>query len=177
MLLKAIEYAHNRGVDIINCSWDGFINNEKLKNVMKKYDDILFICSTGKSGCDVDVKPVYPACFNLPNIISVAAVDNKGNLYKYSGYGKSVNVAAPGVDILSSMPDGDYNYSSGTSSATAFVSGIAALIKSLRPDLSSVQIANIIKESVTPLPALKGKIQSEGIVNASLCIKNAEQIS
>ena len=75
------------------------------------------------------------------------------------------------------MPDGDYNYSSGTSSATAFVSGIAALIKSLRPDLSSVQIANIIKESVTPLPALKGKIQSEGIVNASLCIKNAEQIS
>jgi subtilisin family serine protease len=119
---------------------------------------------------------VYPACYDLPNVISVAAIDNQGRLYQFSGYGNKALVAAPGVSILSSMPEGDYTYSSGTSEATAFVSGIAALVKSYRPNFNSIQIADILKSGVKPIDLLKGKVKSGGIIDAYACLKNAEKL-
>lgn len=173
--IKAIEYAYKLGVRIINCSWDGTEYDQDLKNTMEKYYDILFLCSAGKNKNDLDKIPVYPACYDLPNVISVAAIDNQGNLYKYSGYGEKADVAAPGVDIYSCMPDRDYTYSSGTSAATAYVTGIAALVKSYKPFLNSVQIAKILKTSVNPISQLEGKVASAGIMDAYACLKSAEK--
>ncbi len=172
--VKAIEYAHNLGVRIINCSWDNTIYSEELQEIMRTYSDILFVCSAGKNKDDLSNTPVYPACFDLPNVISVAAIDNQGNLYEYSGYGKEADVAAPGVDIYAAMPEGDYTYSSGTSPATAFVTGIAALIKSYNAQLTSVEIADILKTGVREIPNLNGKVMSGGIVDAYLCLQNSE---
>lgn len=172
---KAVEYAHSLGVKIINCSWDNFTYDEKFYEIIKKFNDILFICSAGKNGNDLEKIPVYPACYDLPNIISVAAIDNTGKIYNKSGYGKKAHVAAPGVDIYSIMPEGDFIYSSGTSAATAYVAGIAALIKSYKPNLSSIQIAEIIKKGVKPLKTLKYQTLSEGIIDAYKCLKISEK--
>jgi subtilisin family serine protease len=175
--IKAIKYAHSIGARIINCSWDCTVYDSKLESVMKQYSDMLFICSVGKSGDDLSKTPVYPACFNLPNVVSVAAIDNRGTLYRLSGYGDKAQVAAPGVNILSTMPEGDYTYSSGTSEATAFVSGIAALIKSYKPDLTSVQIAGILRSGTRTISTLKEKVKSGGIIDAYACLNEARKLT
>ena len=59
---------------------------------------------------DLEVRPVYPACYALPNVIAVMAIDNKGEIYEFSGYGSKADVAAPGVDIYGIMPDGDLGF-------------------------------------------------------------------
>lgn len=172
--INAIEYAYSLGVRIINCSWDTPIFDNELYSTIKKYSDILFICSGGKNGKDLKDYPVYPACYDLPNVICVAAVDNQGNLYRMSGYGDSVDLAAPGVNILSSMADGKYMYSDGTSVATAHVTGIAALVKSYSPELSAEEIANILRKSVTKTARLENKVATNGIIDATMCLKNAK---
>lgn len=150
------------------------IFDNELYSTIKKYSDILFICSGGKNGKDLKDYPVYPACYDLPNVICVAAVDNQGNLYRMSGYGDSVDLAAPGVNILSSMADGKYMYSDGTSVATAHVTGIAALVKSYSPELSAEEIANILRKSVTKTARLENKVATNGIIDATMCLKNAK---
>lgn len=173
--INAIQYAYSLGVRIINCSWDSAEYYEELFYAMEKYNEILFVCSAGKDNKDLSVRPVYPACFDLPNVICVAAIDNQGNLEKYTNYGKEVHVAAPGVDIYSCMPDGEYSYLSGTSSAAAYVTGIAALVKSCNPDLTCTEISNILQIGVKTLPALDGKVKSGGIIDAFLCLKEAKE--
>lgn len=169
--IDAIAYAHKIGVRIINCSWDGIKYDENLKKVIEQYSDILFICSAGKYMDDLNNTPVYPACYELPNVISVAAVDNRGELYEFTGYGDKADVAAPGVDIYSIMPDGDFTYSSGTSPATAYVTGVAALILSYKPDINTISLANIIKKGKKSIKSLKNKVSSGGIIDAYECLK------
>ena len=147
---NAIDYAYMMGVRIFNCSWDGTEFDASLKNTMEKYSDALFVCSGGKMMNDLEVRPVYPACYALPNVIAVMAIDNKGEIYEFSGYGSKADVAAPGVDIYGIMPDGDFTFASGTSSATAIVTGIAALVKSYRPTLDINNLVKILKEGTKP---------------------------
>ncbi len=104
---------------------------------------MLFVAAAGNNGQDLDnvSRPSIPASFDLPNILSVAAVDNTGQLASFSNYGEtSVDVAAPGVDIASTFPDYDgndagYYWLSGTSMAAPHVSAIAALVGSQAPTL------------------------------------------
>jgi subtilisin family serine protease len=77
--------------------------NQALKDVMEN-SNALFVCAAGNSARNTDVNPIYPACFDLPNIISVGAFDNKGEIAVFSNYGSKIHVAAPGVDILSTLP-------------------------------------------------------------------------
>ena len=107
----------------------------------------------------------------------MVAIDNQGNLEKYTNYGERAHVAAPGVEIYSCIPEGDYTYLRGSSSATAYVSGIAALVKSYHPDLQSVEIANILKIGTKTLSSLKGKVKSGGIIDAYLCLKESDKYS
>lgn len=172
--IRAIKYAHSLGIRIINCSWDTPEFDDELYSTLKEFNDILFICSGGKNGKDLKESPVYPACYELPNVICVAAVDNQGNLYKMSGYGDHADLAAPGVNILSSISNGEYVYSSGTSLATAHVTGIAALVKSYSPELSAEEIANILRKSVTKTARLENKVATNGIIDATMCLKNAK---
>lgn len=172
--ISAIKYAKKMGASIVNCSWDSNEPDDKLKQVMTEYDDMLFVCSAGKNGNDLSQKPVYPACFDLPNIVSVAAIDSNGKLIRDTGYGQSVDVAAPGENIFVSFPSNEFDYVQGTSYATAYVTGIAALVKSYKPDLHAIQIAEILKKS-SDNGLEKINISSGGFIDADQCLKNAKR--
>lgn len=109
-VIAAIDFAAERNVRIVNMSFAGPDFSHVLFNAMKAYPDILFIAAAGNDGRSAtggnsDVNPLYPAGFDLPNIISVAATDQRDNLASFSNFGKaSVDLAAPGTDIVSTIP-------------------------------------------------------------------------
>jgi hypothetical protein len=149
--IAAIEYAKSFGVRISNNSWarpasaPPFGDPADDVPLYEAIEDsgMLFVAAAGNSGQDLDnvSRPSIPASFDLPNILSVAAVDNTGQLASFSNYGAtSVDVSAPGVDIASTFPDYDgndagYYWLSGTSMAAPHVSAIAALVGSQAPTL------------------------------------------
>ncbi|TCP31763.1 subtilase family protein [Scopulibacillus darangshiensis] len=102
--ITAIEYAKKMGVKLSNNSWGGGYYDDALKSAIED-SGMLFVASAGNSGMNTDNRPSYPASYDCPNILSVAAVDNTGELASFSNYGvESVDIAAPGVSILSSFP-------------------------------------------------------------------------
>jgi len=163
--IEGIEYAKKMGVTIINCSWGLYEDNEALKDAMKTAN-ILFVCSAGNDMSDVSELPNYPACYDLPNIISVAAVNNQGDLSFFSNYGKRIDVAAPGESIISTFPDNKYEYEDGTSMAAPFATGVAALLQSKRPNLTPYQIKQIIRKNVKKSKNLQSYVNSGGMVDA-----------
>ena len=168
--IKAIDYASKMGVDIINCSWGGPDYNKALKKAMK-HSGILFVCSSGNEGYNVDTQKMYPACFNINNIITVGAIDNKGDWAPFSNYGTDVDVAAPGVNIMSTLPFNSYSIGSGTSFAAPYVTGIAALIKSVKINSTYKEIKKaIVKHTVTD-ERLIDKVNTSGRVDAYASIK------
>ncbi len=169
--IGAIEYAMSMGVKIINCSFGGTDNNYALKDAMKN-SGILFIAAGGNRGGDVATLPVYPACFDIPNVLSVAAIDSYGVLASFSSYGNKIHVAAPGINVLSTTPGNDYDYFSGTSVSAPIVTGIAALVDSYLPNKSYLEIADRIKNNVTACTNLQGKVTTAGRVNAFAALTN-----
>ncbi|MEH7125865.1 S8 family serine peptidase [Bacillus sp. JJ1773] len=102
--IQAINYAKEKGVKISNNSWGGYGDDWFLKETIES-SEMLFIAAAGNYGKNNDSLPYYPASYNSSNILSVSAVDSKGNKASFSNYGRtSVDIAAPGVDILSTVP-------------------------------------------------------------------------
>ncbi len=171
--IDAIEYAMKMGVKIMNCSFGGTDDNFALKDCMVN-SGILFVCAAGNRAADVAVSPVYPACFDIPNVLSVASIDSKGVLSPYSSYGSKIDVAAPGVNILSTTPGNSYDYFTGTSAAVPYVTGIAALLKSYLPGQSITQISQRIQDNVVPCANLNGKVSSGGRADAYATLTNTK---
>lgn len=172
--VSAISYAIKIGAFIINCSWSGSTYSQTLKNVIES-SSALVVCASGNdiSRADTDVTPNYPASYDSNNVISVTATDMADNLCYFASYGvNSVDVAAPGSSIYSTLPGSSYGYMSGTSMATAYVSGLAGLIKSLRPDLNNIQVKNVILNNVDIIDSLTGKILTGGRINAYRSLTN-----
>ncbi|MDP4183094.1 MAG: S8 family serine peptidase, partial [Bacillota bacterium] len=169
--IEAIEYCKNMGINVVNCSWGGAENNQALYDEMAN-SQILYICAAGNMSSDVGQSPAYPACFNIPNVISVAAINNIGNIATYSNYGNDVDVAAPGSDILSTLPGNNYGMLSGTSMAAPAVTGTIALIKSLYPGISINDIVTRIKTTVVKKNNLIGKVNSQGRVDAAAAVND-----
>jgi subtilisin family serine protease len=178
-LIRAIEYAtklKKKGMNIrvLNASVGGGDYSEIMKEAISRANKagILIVAAAGNSSEDNDAKPVYPASYDLPNVISVAALDSSGELASYSNFGaNSVHVAAPGSFIWSSIVYGFYLPFSGTSMAAPHVSGVAALLMSKRPGLSPAQVRDKIMNSVKPLDNLRGSVSSPGIVSAYNVLK------
>lgn len=172
--VSAIRYATKMGASIISCSWGGNEYSQALKDVIDA-SSALVICAAGNddSSKNDDTSPVYPACFTSKNIISVTATDENDKLASFSDYGvNSVDVAAPGTDIYSTLPGSHYGYMQGTSMAVPYVSGLAGLIKSMRPDLSAIQIKYTILNNVDLISSLAGKILTGGRINAFKALTN-----
>jgi subtilisin family serine protease len=172
--IKALHYAIDNGAKIINYSGGGPEYSEEEFRAMKKAEEkgVLIVAAAGNDHHDTDGEEnrYYPAAYTLKglkNIITVASIDSNNKLLPSSNWGtKSVDVAAPGEGILSTLPNGKYGKMTGTSQATAFVSGIAALLLSKNPNLNPSQLKDLIIRNATPSIFLRNKIASAGKVDA-----------
>lgn len=168
-LIDAIKYAENNGAKICNLSLGSYKYNEELARTIKA-SKMLFVvaCGNGENyiGYNIDSSPVYPASFDFDNIISVANVSIDGKLSPSSNYGNTVTLAAPGTFILSTIPDNRYGFFTGSSMAAPIVTGVASMIKSLRPELNPIEIKNILMSTCDTSQELIAKVRSNGIINA-----------
>ncbi len=128
---QAIKYANKMKANIINYSGGGYESSFKefAEVLQSQKQGILFVAAAGNGQADTDLKKYYPASYGLNNIISVAAGNDDGDLVEFSNYGgRTVDIAAPGDAIFSTLPGNKFGSMSGTSQATAFVTGAAARI-------------------------------------------------
>lgn len=127
-----------------------------------------FVASAGNNSFDLDNPnfTAFPASYNIPGLISVAATDNNDALAGFSNFGaKRVDLAAPGVNTLTTSNGGGYEYFGGTSASAPIVAGAVALLKSAYPDASPVQIREALINGADPRPTLQGKMVSGGRLN------------
>ena len=176
--IKAINYAIDRkradvNVRVINASWGSTAKSKALEDAIREAGEegILFIAAAGNSSADSDRSPHFPAGYNLPNVISVAALNRNDELASFSNYGaKSVHIAAPGAEILSTWLNGTFEEHSGTSMATPEVVGVAALVLSVEPEMSVKELRQRLFDSADALPQLKGKVVTGGRINAARAV-------
>ena len=177
--IAAIEYARRAGAKIVNCSWGGDDSSQALRDAIAG-SGMLFVAAAGNAlspnlPVNIDTTPLYPASFPLDNIIVTAAIDNRGALASFSYYGpKSVDVAAPGKNIYSTQPGNTYSYLSGTSMATAYVSGIAALVASAGFTDNAIIKQRILDSAAShPMSSLQNNILTGGLVDAGVALEMA----
>ena len=171
---SAIDYAVDHGARVINASWGGPAFSHALYSAIRRAGEqgVLVVAAAGNDGVNADSSPDYPAAFDLPNVISVAATDRADRLVDFSNYGaKSVDLGAPGDDIYSTVPSvtdpSGYAAFSGTSMAAPFVTGAAALYLSKFPGASVDQVRAALLSTVDRLPTLAGKTVSGGRLNVA----------
>jgi subtilisin family serine protease len=177
--IEAINYVIDRkkagvNVRIISASWGSTQKSRALETAIRKAGEngILFIAAAGNASTDNDRRPHYPSSYDLPSVISVAALDRNDRLATFSNFGaKSVAVAAPGVDILSTWLNDQYEEKSGTSMATPVVSGVAALIVAQNPRITVAELRKRVLAASDPIVALKGKTVTGGRINAAKALE------
>ncbi|NDD92931.1 hypothetical protein EBZ37_12710, partial [bacterium] len=119
--------------------------------------------AAGNQGSDSDQNPEYPASFTSPTLVSVAALNESGRRSSFSNYGKSsVDIAAPGEGVVSTVPGGQYAYYAGTSMAAPFVTSAVALLAAQYPDLSATEIVKLITNGAKKSAALSEEVLSGG---------------
>jgi subtilisin family serine protease len=160
---------------VTNNSWvSGTEPDTALREAIAATDaaDILFVAAAGNGdiigrGIDLDEDAHYPAAFDFDNILSVAATDNHDGLARFSNYGlQSVDVAAPGLAVWSTEPDGQYGSRNGTSMAAPHVTGVAALIWSRVPQAAAKEVREAILQGADVIPGLQSKIAGGRRLNA-----------
>ena len=174
--IKAIRYAEAMGADICNLSW-GTINYNQALELAIRESSMLFITAAGNNGINNNSTPMFPASLRLPNLISVAYINNDGTLAADSNYGVStVDIAAPGEDIYSTLV-GTYGYSSGTSMAAPHITGLAAMIYAYHENIYPAQVKELIINTMTPLDSLNGYLINPGIPNADAAVASLAEIT
>jgi subtilisin family serine protease len=167
--LKAIDYATELNVDIMSNSWGGGGRSQALEDAIKRASDkgIIFTAAAGNSSTDNDATPSYPASYDVPNVVSVAALTAQNDLASFSSYGKnSVHIAAPGQNILSTVKGGGYEIMSGTSMATPHVSGVLGLLLAKEGRMPHEVMKERLTMTGVPVAALRGKTQTASRIDA-----------
>jgi len=181
-IAEAIRYAADNGANVINMSfgseYDSFLMKDAVDYANEKGS--VMVAASGNVDSSCAGQRFYPAAYD--HVIAVSSVDDEDhisvwNLAAFSNFGDFVDISAPGTNILSTLPKGSYGYASGTSMATPFVSGVAALIKSKHPEMDPEQIEARIKSTsdniylVNNQTFLAGKLGA-GRVNAKRALGN-----
>ncbi len=183
-ILEGINFAVGKSARVINGSFGGERGNEIIKAAIRNARNTLFIFAAGNGdrftglGFDIDKRPIYPAAYGLANIVTVAATDSQDRLGRFSNYGsRHVQLAAPGVNIMSTMPmektatmkqagiAEEAGSIDGTSMATPYVAGAVTMLLSQHPNLSVAAAKSLLLRSVDKTDSLKGKVQSGGRLN------------
>ncbi len=193
--VKAIIYAADMNVHVLSNSWGGTGFSQALMDAVRYAldKDVLFVAAAGNGGVDTDVTPEYPACYDVANVISVAASDHNDKRAIWGGggggdncgivcssayaalpgsnYGLStVDLAAPGKEIYSAIPGNGYGNLTGTSMATPFVAGAAALVLAKKPDFIALEVKDRLLSTVDKLSAFDGLIKSGGRLNVAAAL-------
>ncbi len=149
-VLGAIRYAVVNGARVLNASWS---QSQRSQALAEAIDDaytrgVVIVASAGNNRSDV---PSYPAGY--PEAVTVAALSRTDQRSIFSSYGAHVDLAAPGENILSTVPNNGYEWASGTSMAAPHVSGVAALILSRHPEFTPAQVGDVLRNAVDPIRA------------------------
>jgi subtilisin family serine protease len=150
---SAVNYAVAHGARVINLSWATLSYDAALADAIHAaaQHDVLVVAAAGNFGFDTDVRAVYPGSFGQPGLLSVAATCDGHTAASFSNFGKvSVELAAPGCGISSTLPGGGYGALSGTSMAAPAVSGTAALLLGQRPQATAVELERSILGGTVP---------------------------
>lgn len=182
--IEAINYAVNNGARIINASWGFDSYSRSLEDAINyaRSKGVLFICSAGNNSTNNDEVAHYPSNYKIDNIIAVAAMNRYGELASFSNYGHySVHVAAPGSSLTTTdLNNSITSYASGTSFASPFVAGIAAMVFSENPSIGYSEVrTRIIEGSIIDSSYSEELNMSGGCVNAYnalMAIKNHDMV-
>lgn len=180
--IKCIDYMvelKNSGVNlrVLNNSWGGGGFSQALADAITASEDadILFVAAAGNDAVDNDVNPHYPSNYENDSVLSIASTDSSDNMSSFSQWGlESVDMGAPGSAILSTIPGGGYATYSGTSMATPHVAGVAALVLSVNPDLTTVELKELLMSSGDANTALAGKTVAGTRLNANQALLDAD---
>ncbi len=169
--IDGIYFAVDHGAQIINASWGFYDYSRALQDAFSYAQSrgVLIVASAGNKGQNNDRNDHYPSNYPFDNIIAVAAMDTDGSLASFSNYGtKNVDIAAPGVGITTTTVNGGLvAWASGTSFATPFVTGVAALVLSCAPEIDYASLRDILLLSASQVPsAASSAVASGGCVNA-----------
>ena len=188
----AIIAAHNyltdlilRGVNIVasNNSYGAFAPGffeefEEFDFEREAIEDFIaagatFVASAGNERNDNDdVFTSFPAAYNLPGLVSVAATNNRDELAGFSSFGETtVDVAAPGVAILTTNTNNSYTFIDGTSFSGPITAGVVGLMKTIRPDLTPLEVAQALIDSSDPIAALQDRVVADGRINAARALE------
>ena len=173
-MAEGIRYAAANGARVINLSLETNIDDPRMRAAVDAAAaaNALVVASAGNSGLDVDDHPTFPAAIPAPNVVAVAATGPAAGrtLADFSNYGRlTIPVAAPGVDVISTSRTGGYEYKSGTSMAAPHVSGVAALMAAVAPQLTAAELRAILLQhaSRSGLPIGAGYVDALGAVAAA----------
>jgi subtilisin family serine protease len=181
-VILAYSYAFAEGARVVNLSLGSTSSSRAERDAIAAYPTMLFVAAAGNGGADGvgddnDAVGAYPCAYLLPNVVCVAASDNRDQLASFSNYGAtSVDLAAPGVSIASTWPGGGYSWSSGTSMATPHVSGTAALLWAAAPDSQPIDISSALLAGVDMKPAFSGRTVSGGRLNVLRSLRHVADV-
>jgi subtilisin family serine protease len=176
---EATLYAASLGARVTSNSYTGTAWSQILKDALDTAGQagVLCVAAAGNTGNNIDFFPEYPAAYESPNLISVAATTRTDALASYSNYGAlTVDLAAPGSEILSTTLQSGFTLSSGTSMAAPQVAGACALLMSYRPAFSHMQVRDLLLTTVEARPALTGKCVTGGRLNLYNALLAADDI-
>ena len=171
--ILSVQYANSKRVRVSNNSWGGGGFSQGLYDAINagKAGNHLFVAASGNSGINSDTSPAYPGAYNLDNIINVAATDNNDGRASFSNYGATtVDIGAPGVNILSTYGTNGYSYLNGTSMAGPHVAGAAALIYAANPTYTYTQVKNRIMSTARPVASLSGRCVTGGVLDVAAAL-------
>ena len=174
--MKGLAFAAENGARITSNSWGGTSFNPALRDALAS-SPCLHIFAAGNENSDSDATPYYPAGYDLPNLIAVAASDRRDQRGMFSNYGaQSVHLAAPGVEIYSTVPGDKYATMDGTSMAAPHVAGAAALVASAYPDASNGELRARLLYNVDALPQWQDKVSTGGRLNVAAAL-HADEVA
>ncbi len=165
-IIAGIDYCVTSGADVVSMSLGSNSDVQALHNAVDNAyaNGVLLVAAAGN---DYGGTVSYPAAYG--SVVAVSATDSNNNLASFSNVGSQVELAAPGVNILSTWKDGGYNTISGTSMATPHVSGVAALAIQANPLLSNVEIRALLQSTADDLGAVgRDNLFGYGLVDAEL---------
>jgi subtilisin family serine protease len=176
-IVEGMQYALDNGARIINFSLGSHTENPALEDAVATADALgaVLVAAAGNGGADNDTWPMYPASYPFDNVISVAATDRNDGLASGSGWASnfgdsSVDIGAPGKDVLTTQLGGDWTLGSGTSFAAPHVSGAVALVRTVRPLASPSEVSSFIFETADQVAALAGKTVTGGRLDAGAAL-------